>query len=142
MKVAAALIVILALVIGITGQFTDCQSQGKAITLANGKTIPMKCHWTSMAELGLALPLAMVGGLMAVSRRRESQRNLSLMGVGLGAVAILIPTVLIGVCSSGMSCEIVLRPALILAGTLVVAISAVTFILSLRPEPETSLQAA
>ena len=37
---------LLALVIGIVPFLTDCQSQGRALTLQTGRTIPMKCHWT------------------------------------------------------------------------------------------------
>jgi hypothetical protein len=132
-KVAAVLIVILALVIAIVPQFTDCQSQGRAIELPNGKTVAMKCHWTGTAELALALPIAAVGILLGFSRRKESMRNLSILGIVLGAVAILVPTVLIGVCASAdMICNSVMRPVLILMGTLLVAISVVTLIASNR----------
>jgi hypothetical protein len=132
-KVAAVIIVILALVIGIVPQFTDCQSQGRSLQLATGKTVAMKCHWSATAELALAIPIAVVGLLLGFSRRRESMRNLSILGIVLGAVAILVPTVLIGVCTSpDMICNSVMRPLLILMGTLLVAISVVTLIASNR----------
>jgi len=44
MKIAAAAILVLAIVIGVVPQFTDCQSQGRAIALANGKTVPIMSH--------------------------------------------------------------------------------------------------
>lgn len=132
-KVAAVLIVILALVIAIVPQFTDCQSQGRALQLSTGKTVAMKCHWSATAELALAIPVAVVGLLLGFSRRKESIRNLSILGIVLGAVAILVPTVLIGVCASpDMICNSVMRPVLILMGTLLVAISVVTLIASGR----------
>jgi hypothetical protein len=132
-KVAAVLMVVLALVIGIVPQFTDCQSQGRSLQLANGKTVAMKCHWSATAELALAIPIAVVGLLLGFSRRKESMRNLSILGIVLGAVAILVPTVLIGVCASpDMICNSVMRPILILMGTLLVAISVVTLIASNR----------
>ena len=133
MKIAAAIVIILALVIGILPQFTDCQSQGRALVLQNGKTVAMKCHWSATAELALAIPMAVVGLLLGFSRRRESMRNLSIVGIALGAVAILVPTVLIGVCTSpDMICNSVMRPLLILMGTLLVAISVFTLIASNR----------
>ena len=136
MKIAAIAIVILALVIGIVPLFTDCQSQGRAITLANGKTVPMKCHWTAQAALGTAIPLVGLGSVTAFSRRKETRRALSILGVLLGAVVILLPTYLIGVCASAdMLCNSVLKPTLILAGTLIIAISLVTWFLSER-QPE------
>lgn len=132
-KVAAVLIVILALVIGIVPQFTDCQSQGRALQLTTGKTVAMKCHWTATAELALAIPVAAVGLLLGFSRRKESMRNLSILGIVLGAITILVPTALIGVCASAdMLCNSVMRPVLVLMGTLLVAISVVTLIGSNR----------
>jgi hypothetical protein len=132
-KVAAVLIVILALVIGIVPQFTDCQSQGRSLQLTTGKTVAMKCHWSATAELALAIPIAAVGLLLGFSRRKESMRNLSILGIVLGAIAILVPTVLIGVCASAdMLCNSVMRPVLVLMGTLLVAISVVTLIASRR----------
>jgi len=126
MKVVAVLIVVAALLIGAIPLFTDCESQGRAIKLPDGRLIAMKCHWTGRAELALALPIAAVGGLLAFSRRRELRRNLGALGIVLGAVAILVPVALIGVCaSSDMLCNSVMQPALILLGTLVVAFSLV-----------------
>jgi len=49
-------LVALALGTAIVPQFTDCASQGKAITLANGKTVEMKCHWTARAEIAVGRP--------------------------------------------------------------------------------------
>ena len=133
MKIAAALIVVLALVIGLVPQFTDCQSQGKALTLQNGKTVPMKCHWTAIAEIGMAVPLLGLGAVTAVSKRKESRRILAGFGALLGVFVILLPTALIGVCASAdMLCNSVMKPTLILSGILVIAISAVTMILSER----------
>jgi hypothetical protein len=135
-KIAAALIVVLALVIGLVPQFTDCQSQGRALTLQNGKTVPMKCHWTAIAEIAMAVPLAGVGAVTAVSKRKESRRILAGLGVLLGIFVILLPTVLIGVCASAdMLCNSVMKPTLILGGILIIAISLAVLITSER-QPE------
>jgi len=139
MKIAAAAILVLAIVIGVVPQLTDCQSQGRALTLANGKTVPMKCHWTAQAALAMGVPLLGLGTVTGVSRRKESRRIIGALGVLLGAVVILLPTYLIGVCASAdMLCNSVLKPTLILSGTLIIAISLVTwFISERRPEPIT-----
>lgn len=133
MKAAAVVIIILAVLIGVVPQFTDCQSQGKMLELPNGRQISMKCHWTARAELALAIPAAVVGGLLAFSRRRESARNLSILGIILGGMAVLVPTSLIGVCTSpDMACNSVMKPALILMGSLLLVMSLVTLLASRR----------
>jgi len=135
-KVLAAIVVVLALVIGAVGQFTDCQSQGKSIALANGKTTPMKCHWTGQAALGTALPLLGLGSVTAFTKRKESRRIIAVFGTLLGAFVILLPTQLIGVCSNpDMLCNSVMKPTLILSGALVIGISLVGLVISER-KPE------
>jgi len=135
-KIAAAIIVVLALVIGILPQFTDCQSQGRALALQNGKTVPMKCHWTAIAEIGMAVPLVGVGTVMGVSKRKESCRIIAGLGALLGIFVILFPTRLIGVCASAdMLCNSVMKPTLILSGIVIIAISIATLIISER-QPE------
>jgi hypothetical protein len=137
MKVAATLLIILAVLIAIVPIFSDCVSAGRMLTLADGREIPMKCHWTGRAELGVGLPLLAVGLTMFFSRRRESKRNLGLVGATLGIVTILLPTVLIGVCGSpDMPCHSIMSPALILMGILVMGISLVVTVLNWRQEQE------
>lgn len=137
MKVAATVLVILALLIAFVPMFTDCVSAGRMLTLADGREIPMKCHWTGRAELGLGLPLLGVGLLMGFSRRKESYRNLGLVGITLGVVAILLPTALIGVCGNpDMTCNSIMKPALTLLGILVVGISLAVVVLNWRREQE------
>lgn len=135
MKIAGALSILLALALAIVPQFSDCASQGRALTLADGRQIPMKCHWTARAEIAVAAPLAMTGALLLVSRRRESVRLLSGIGAVAGVAAILLPTALIGVCGNpDMICNSFMRPFLILTGSLVVVMHAVTVALTLRRE--------
>ena len=133
MKIAAVLMIVLALVIGIAPQFSDCHSQGNMLTLANGRQIDMKCHWTAQGEIALALPLLAVGGMSLTTRRRETLQKLSILGFILGVLVILLPTALIGVCASPeMMCNAVMRPTLILSGTLVSALSLAGFFASRR----------
>lgn len=119
MKYLGIPIFALALVIGILPQFTECSTMMK---LANGMMTPMKCHWTAIAELGMSIPLAALGGLLFFSKRKETRQSLSIMGAILGVFVVLFPTTLIGVCAGNMmACRNLMLPALILSGTLVVA---------------------
>ena len=138
MKVTAASLVLLALLIGIVPQFTDCASQGRQLTLENGRQIPMMCHWTARAELVAAGALIGLAGLMATSRRRDTIRALSVIGLILGLMVILLPTQLIGVCANEyMLCKMLMQPTLIFAGTLVAASSMVTLLMAVREKTET-----
>lgn len=140
MKTVGGLLVVLALVVGIVPMFTSCESQGKAIALPNGKTIPMKCHWTGRAELVAAVPLLATGVMLATSRRRETARSLSVLGILLGALVILLPTNLIGVCTNpDMLCNMVMRPVLTLAGALTIVVSGAGLWLASRIESQQTL---
>lgn len=126
-KTMGILMIVLALVIAIVPIFTDCLANGRSLKTADGRSVPMKCHWTALAEIGMAVPLAMVGVFNLTSKRKESLRNLNLMGLALGALVILFPTVLIGVCANpDMPCNLIEKPALLLSGILVMGASLVT----------------
>jgi hypothetical protein len=138
MKVIAAILIVLALVIGIVPQFTDCLSQGSAIELANGMRLPMRCHWTRQAEVAVAMPLGAVGLLMLFSRRRQTLRALLVVGIVLGVAAILLPAYLIGVCASDeMICSMLMKPTLLFAGVLTVATSLVGLVYLRGPGQDT-----
>ena len=126
-KTMGILMIVLALVIAIVPILTDCLANGKTLTTADGRSVPMKCHWTAIAEIGLAVPLALVGILNFTSKRKESLRSLNLISLTLGALVILFPTVLIGVCASAMmECNMIEKPTLILSGIVVMGASLIT----------------
>jgi hypothetical protein len=135
--VIGIVIMIFAVGVAVIPRFTTCESQGKLITLANGKTIPMKCSWSGQAELALGIPLFAVGAMMTASRRKENIRNLSILAIVLGAVMLLVPTLLIGVCTTaGMLCNAVMSPALILVSSLVILAGIIGLIVSLKAKEQ------
>jgi len=152
MKVAAIALVALALVIGIVPQFTHCptgaaMAGGAMAGSATGSaaatvTQPMRCYWSARAEIGVAAPLGVVGALLFVARRRETRRALAVLAGTLGAVAMLVPTVLIGVCPTATAvCRTTMRPTLLAAGGLVVALAVVCLVLNeLRGEGDAALR--
>jgi undecaprenyl pyrophosphate phosphatase UppP len=126
-KTMGILMIALALVIAIVPIFTDCLANGRTLTTADGRSIPMKCHWTAIAEIGLAVPLALVGVFNFTSKRKETLRSLNLISLALGALVILFPTVLIGVCANQMmECNMIEKPTLILSGIVVMGASLIT----------------
>ncbi len=134
MKTLAILMVILAILIGVVPQYFNCQYDGKGLTLAHGRQVPMKCYWTARASLLVAVPLLVTGLLLAFSRQQETRRALALLAAIDGVLVILLPTWLIGVCQHpGASCNLVMKPALILMGLLVIVASLAVLVLSSRP---------
>lgn len=124
MRGLALTLALLAMLISLVPQMTDCESQGRALTLADGRQIAMKCHWTARAEMGVGFSIFALGALLFFSHSRETRMTLSLLGIVLGVFVILLPTVLVGVCMSPeMLCNSLMKPLLILTGSLVVAIS-------------------
>lgn len=134
MKVSAILTIALAVLIGVVPFFTECYADGgKMVELASGKMTFMKCHWTAMASLAAAIPLALLGVQQLRSRAKESQQNLTLQGMALGGIVIALPTALIGVCAHPDAlCNLVMRPALILMGAIVIASNLGGFALAWR----------
>ncbi len=136
-KAMGGALVFLALVIAIVPIFTDCLSQGRSLKTADGRSVPMKCHWTGIAEIGAALPLALSGVANLRKPRRETRRWLAATSGLAGGLAILFPTVLIGVCPNpDMLCNLVMRPTLVAGGILAIAASAILFANPHDPLPE------
>ena len=120
-KMFGIALVVLAVAIAVVPAFTDCLSQGKALETTNGKQVPMKCHWTGIAEIGVAVPLALAGVVTVSNRRRYSLMSTGALGIALGAMAIAFPVGLIGVCATPtMLCHTLMRPALVTGGSLAV----------------------
>ena len=138
MKVLGILIMVLAALIAVVPIFYNCQHDGKSLSLANGRQVPMKCFRAAMAAIAMALPILGVGTLQAFSRQQETRRSLSALGVLLGVSVILLPTALIGVCMHpDASCNLVMKPALIFMGILVIGLSLASLAI-----PERQAQAA
>jgi hypothetical protein len=129
-KYLGIFLIVLSLAIAIIPGFTDCQSQGKAIALANGNTVPMKCHWTGVGEIATGVPLLAVGVMMTATRRKGNLLMLGIMGSILGIFAIMLPNNLIGVCQTSMVCNTVMKPALTVLGSLAIAGSLGALVLS------------
>jgi hypothetical protein len=81
----------------------------------------MKCHWTGVAEIGVAIPLLAVGAMMTLNRRKNNLMTMGVLGIVLGGVAIAFPNGLIGVCATPtMVCHTIMQPALTVFGSLAV----------------------
>jgi uncharacterized membrane protein YeiB len=146
-KVLAVLIIIVALVIIIVPQFTNCEygkdnaaasmknstSTGTTAVVYAGMASPMaaaampyrmmKCYWSAHAEIVAGVPLLAIGVLLLFARRKETTRALGILTAILGVVTILIPTSIVGTClNDQMVCNTEMKPTLLIAGGIAVAL--------------------
>jgi hypothetical protein len=64
--------ILMAVVLAVAPAFTDCESQGKMLTTADGRSVSMKCHWAGVAEVAAAVPLGIAGIYALLGRRKET----------------------------------------------------------------------
>jgi hypothetical protein len=103
---------------------------------ADGRSVSMKCHWTGVAEVAAAVPLFLAGVFTLGKQRKETTRFASLIGLSSGAMALLLPTVLIGTCGMAtMVCNLLMKPILLTAGILAIVASLALFAIARDPEP-------
>jgi hypothetical protein len=131
MKIIGITIVIMALAVGIVPQFTNCSVQGRELLLQTGRAVPMKCYWTAKAAPAIALPLFADGIMIFFSRKKAALRVICLLGSIIGAVAILLPTELIGVCASDeMLCRLAMQPTMVFSGVVTTIAGLIGFFLA------------
>lgn len=94
----------------------------------------MKCHWTSQTEVAIGIATLVLGVFIVLSKEKAAGAAYAVASAINGVLVILIPTVVIGVCGSAdMPCHSGTKPALIIAGALIIVtalINAVSYIVS------------
>ncbi len=90
------------------------------MTMAPGSV--MTCHWTAQAEIGVGGLIALLGALLIIFRTAQIRLGISLGIASGGILALLVPTVLIGVCGNvHMVCHSLALPALSILSGIVIA---------------------
>ena len=165
MKVLAVLIIVLGLVIIIVPQFTNCEYGKDQPTTLNMRTsdahaveyasmgemesgtdnpmasaaVPyrmMKCLWSARAEIITGVPLIVLGALLLFARRKENIRTIGILTSVMGVLTILIPTSFIGTCmNSAMVCNTQMKPTLLIAGGITVALGIAVLVLGETRRP-------
>jgi len=83
----------------------------------------MTCWYTAEAETGTGALAVFAGLILLVLPGRDARQAIGGITVGIGAITILLPTVLIGMCTDPDSpCNIGTKPALVLLGLLTAVI--------------------
>jgi hypothetical protein len=90
----------------------------------------MRCGYTARAETGVVAPLIiLIGAILPLSKTKESRGAVGIFGFGLGALVLLLPTYIIGMCQGpDMPCRIGTLPALVLLGSATIVASIITLI--------------
>ena len=161
MKVLAVLLMVVALVIIIVPQFTNCEYGNDhpatinmqtsadapscstpawaARTSAAEASVPyrmMKCFWSARAEIVAGVPLFALGVLLLFARRKETIRVIGVLATLIGVLTILIPTTLVGTCvNPAMVCNTQMKPTLFIAGGIAVALGIAVLVLGETRRP-------
>ena len=89
----------------------------------------MKCFWTTQAEIGLAILLAVAAVLILLAANAQVRKGLYAMVAAINVVGILFPAVLIGGCPNHMMpCQKVTFPALYLIHGILLLVSLVSLL--------------
>jgi len=124
-KAIGALLVLLGIVVILTPWiiFPVCEMQGLFLKTASGTNFPMTCGWAARAETGVGALIMVAGGLLIARSTTETRQAVGIFSIAMGALVILLPTVLIGMCKMAEHpCRMTTLPALELLGVIVIII--------------------
>jgi predicted membrane channel-forming protein YqfA (hemolysin III family) len=83
----------------------------------------MTCGWTARAETGIGALIVVAGGLLIVRSTPETRQAVGIFSIAMGALVVLFPTVLIGMCKvASHPCRMTTLPALELLGIIVIIV--------------------
>lgn len=100
--------------------FAVCESMGDSY---------MKCHWTAQAEIGCGLAIAALGIFLLCFSSELIRIGIQSALILQSLQAVLIPSVLIGVCGGNhMRCHALTLPALNVLGTIGIIVGAINLI--------------
>ena len=124
-KGIGAVLVLLGIIVILTPWiiFPVCEMEGLYVQAVSGMNFPMPCGWTARAETGIGALIAVAGGLLIARSTPETRQAVGIFAIALGALVVLFPTVLIGMCKvASHSCRMTTLPALEILGVIVVII--------------------
>jgi hypothetical protein len=103
--------------------FPVCEMEGLYVQTTSGMQFPMACGWTARADSGIGALIVIAGGLLIARNTPETRQAVGVFSIALGALVILFPTVLIGMCKVATHpCRTMTLPVLELLGVFVIII--------------------
>jgi hypothetical protein len=128
--ILGASLVALGILVAITPWyiFPVCEMYGMYATTSAGKEMLMPCGYTARTETWVVAPmLILAGAILPLGKTKEYRRAIGIFSVGLGALVLLLPTPIIGMCANPQHpCVVGTLPALVLLGSATIAVSLVT----------------
>ena len=122
-RVIGALLVLLGIMVILVPWviFPVCEMTGLYVETTTGMKFPMPCGWSARADSGLGALIAVAGGLLMARNTRDTRQAVGVFSIALGALVILFPTVLIGMCKVATHpCRMTTLPALEILGVAVI----------------------
>jgi hypothetical protein len=120
-----ALLVILGIIIILVPWiiFPVCEMGGLYVQTVSGMQFPMPCGWSARADSGIGVLIVIAGSLLIVRNTPETRQAVGVFSIASGALVILFPTVLIGMCKiASHPCRTMTLPVLELLGVFVIII--------------------
>ncbi|HBU12315.1 MAG TPA: DUF4418 domain-containing protein [Clostridiales bacterium] len=103
------------------------------LALLNGGAVPMKCHYTAVAEIIPGIVVMVCGFLRLLFARGKAGVAVYIVAAVCGMLVILLATVIIGVCpGQGMACRVGSQPGLLLAGAFTIIVGGGSALLQIR----------
>jgi hypothetical protein len=97
----------------------------------------MKCWYTGRWEIGVGSAISVLGLLIIFLKKKKIRITLSIVAFLSGIFALLIPTVLVGVCGNKhMDCHATTLPALIVFSSAVILTAAVNTVYLFKTNTE------
>jgi hypothetical protein len=103
--------------------FPVCEMGGLYVQTTSGMQFPMPCGWTARAESGIGALIVVAGGLLLARNSPETRQAAGVFTIALGALVILFPTILTGMCKTAShQCRMTTLPALELLGIIIILV--------------------
>jgi hypothetical protein len=102
--------------------------EGIYVVTAAGAKLPMTCGWTARADTGVGALIILASGLLIARSTRETLQAVGVFSIAMGALVVLFPTVIIGMCKVAIHpCRLTTLPVLEILGVIVIIIRGYLF---------------
>ncbi len=144
-KGIGAFLILLGILIAISSWYITpvCEVEGVYVTTMSGSKLPMACGYTARAEIGIGALIVLSGAVLLARQTWETRQTTGIFVMGLGAVAIALPTVLTGMCKiADHICRLTTQPMLEILGAIVFIVGLFLFLKKDDKETKTAGEAS